>query len=157
ISRAEAQNSQLKDFFDHQDLNGDGKLTRDEWDTLMKFMAEGKSSALAIKAGGAGDVTKTHVLWTKSKGLPHVPSALAYRGQLLMIKDGGIVTSYDAKSGNQVFQERAAEGRYYASPVAANGYVYCTSLEDGAVTVLKISAGKAEIVASNPKLGERVA
>lgn len=157
ISREEAQKSELKDFFDHQDLNGDGKLTRDEWDTLMKFMSEGKNAALAVKAGGTGDITKTHVLWNKTKGLPHVTSGIAYYGRLFMVKDGGVVTAYDTGSGDQVFQERAAAGRYYASPVAANGHIYFTSLDDGTVTVVRVAGGKAEVVATNPKLGERVA
>jgi outer membrane protein assembly factor BamB len=158
ISRAEADNSQLKDFFDNQDTNGDGKITRDEWDANMKIFAEGKDTALAVKAGGAGDITKSHVLWRKSKGLPHVPSALAYRGQLIMVKDGGVVTSYDMKSGKQLYQERAGHsGRYYASPVAANGLVYLMGLDDGTVTVLRVDAEKAEVVAANPALGERAA
>jgi outer membrane protein assembly factor BamB len=158
ISREEAQSSQLKDFFDNQDANGDGKLTRDEWDTIVKFMSEGKNGAFAVKAGGSGDVTKSHVLWKKTKGLPHVPSGLLYRGQYIMVKDGGIVTAYDAQFGKEIYRERAVEpGRYYASPVAANGHIYFTSLDDGAVTVLKAGIPKAEVVATNPKLGERVA
>jgi len=39
-------------------------------------MAEGKNSAFALKPGGTGDVTTSHVLWTKTKGLPYVPSAI---------------------------------------------------------------------------------
>ena len=76
-----------------------------------------------------------------------------------MVKDGGLVTAYDAKTGKEVYvQERAAAaGRYYASPVAANGHIYFTTLDDGAVTVLKAGADKPEVVAKNPKLGERVA
>jgi outer membrane protein assembly factor BamB len=157
ISREEAQNSQLKDFFDHQDLNKDGKITRDEWDTIMKVMSEGKDGAFAVKAGGAGDVTKSHVLWKKTKGLPHVPSALVYRGQHVMVRDGGIVTAYDIKTGKELYRERAVEpGKYYASPVAANGHIYFTSLDDGTVTVLKAGSDRAEVVAKNPKLAERV-
>lgn len=157
ISRAEAQTSQFNDFFDHLDLNKDGKLTRDEWDKIMKLSAEGKDGAIAVKAGGTGDITKSHVLWRKTKGLPHVPSAIAYRGQLIMVKDGGVVTAYDVKSGKQTYQQRAAEGRYYASPVAANGHVYLTSLDDGTVTVLRVGANKIEIVATNSPLGDRTA
>ena len=158
ISREEAQNSQLKDFFDNQDINKDGKITRDEWDTILKFMSEGKDGAFAVKAGGAGDISKTHVLWRKAKGVPHVPSALAYRGLLIMVKDGGVVTAYDSKSGKQVYQERAAaSGRYYASPVAANGHVYLSGLDDGTVTVLRVGSDKIEVVAINSSLGERVA
>jgi outer membrane protein assembly factor BamB len=121
-------------------------------------MSEGKNSAFALKTGGTGDITSSHVLWKKTKGLPWITSALLYRGQYIMIKDGGIVTAYDAKTGEQVYQERvAAAGQYYASPVAANGHIYFTSLQDGTVTVLKAGGDKPEVVATNPKLGERTA
>jgi len=97
------------------------------------------------------------VLWKKTKGLPYLASALVYRGQCVMVKDGGIVTAYDAKTGQEVYQERAAAaGKYYASPVAANGKIYFTSL-DGAITVLKAGTEKPEVLATNPKLGERTA
>jgi len=156
LSRDEAEKA-FQGFFDNQDLNHDGKITRDEWDTILKFMSEGKNSAFALKPGGTGDVTTSHVLWKKTKGLPYLASALVYRGQCVMVKDGGIVTAYDAKTGQEVYQERAAAaGKYYASPVAANGKIYFTSL-DGAITVLKAGTEKPEVLATNPKLGERTA
>jgi len=98
------------------------------------------------------------VLWNNKRGLPYVPSAIVYRGRVVMVKDGGLVTAYDASSGKAVYvQERAAaEGRYNASPVAANGYIYLTSFEEGVVTVLKAGGKKPEVVAQNPGLGERV-
>ena len=78
------------------------------------------------------------MLWKQTKGLPYVPSAIVYRGQYVMVKDGGIVTAYDAKTGDELYQKRAvAAGSYYASPVAANGHIYFVSLDDGAVTVLE--------------------
>jgi outer membrane protein assembly factor BamB len=145
-------------FFDNQDANKDGKITRDEWDMIVKFMSEGKSVALALKPGGSGDVTASHVLWKQTKGLPYVPSAIVYRGQYVMVKNGGIVTAYDATTGGEVYQKRAvASGSYYASPVAANGHIYFTSLSDGTVTVLKAGTATPEVVAENPPLGERVA
>jgi len=158
ISRDEVQKTQLQDFFDNQDANGDGKITRDEWNAIIKFMSDGQNSAFAVKAGGKGDVTKSHVLWKKTKGLPYVPSALVYRGQYVMVKDGGLVTAYDVKTGNPVYvqQRVAAEGRYYASPVAANGYIYLTCLNEGTVTVLKAGLEAPEVVARDPGLGERV-
>lgn len=158
ISRAESLKTMLEDFFDAQDLNMDGKITRDEWDAINKFLAEGKNGVFAVKAGGAGDITQSHVLWKKTKGMPYVTSALVYRGQYVMVRDGGLVTAYDIKTGSEVYRERGVDaGRYYASPVAANGHIYFTSLDDGTVTVLKAGAKKAEVVATNPKLGERVA
>ena len=157
LSRDEAEKA-FQGFFDNQDANKDGKITRDEWDMILKFMSEGKNSAFALKPGGTGDVTTSHVLWKKTKGMPYIPSALVYHGQYIMVKDGGIVTAYDAKTGAELYQERvAAAGKYYASPVAANGHIYFTSLDDGTVTVLKAGAEKPEVVATNPKLGERTA
>jgi outer membrane protein assembly factor BamB len=103
-------------------------------------------------------VTNSHVLWKQTKGLPHIASGLVYRGQYILVKDGGLVTAYDAKSGKPLYvQERALPpGQYWASPVAANGHIYFTSLADGAVTVLKAGSAKPEVVAKNPGLGERV-
>jgi outer membrane protein assembly factor BamB len=157
LSKAEAEKA-FQGFFDNQDANKDGKITRDEWDAVVKFTSEGKNSAFAVRAGGTGDITSSHILWKKTKGLPWITSALLYRGQYLMVKDGGIVTAYDAKTGEQVYQERvAAAGQYYSSPVAANGFVYFTSLQDGTITVLKVGSNKPEVVATNPRLGERTA
>jgi outer membrane protein assembly factor BamB len=158
ISKAEADKTMLKDFFDPQDINKDGKITKDEWDTMIKFMREGKNTAFGLKPGGSGDITKTHVVWTRTKGLPYIASAIAYRGQLVMVKDGGLVTAYDLKSGKEVYtQERElASGQYYASPVAANGHIYFVTMDDGTVTVLEAGGDKPKVVAKNPKLGEKV-
>jgi outer membrane protein assembly factor BamB len=159
LSREQAAKTFLKDSFDSIDVNKDGKISRDEWNAVLKYLAEGKNSAFALKAGGSGDVTDSHVLWKKMKGLPYVPSALVYQGQYVMVKDPGLVSAYDTKSGTEVYvQERlAAPGRYFASPVAANGNIYFISLDDGTVTVLKAGEEKPVVVAKNPKLGERTA
>jgi len=124
---------------------------------IMKFMSQGKNSAFALKPGGSGDVSETHVVWKKTRGLPYIPTSIAYAGQFVMIRDGGVVTAYDPNTGDEIFQKRlAAPGTYYASPVAANGHIYFTSLLDGAVTVVKAGAKSPEVIASNPPLGERV-
>jgi outer membrane protein assembly factor BamB len=157
LSRAEAEKA-FEGFFDSQDANQDGTVTRAEYEAILKFMADGQNSAFALKDGGTGDAAKSHVLWKQTKGLPYVASAIVYRGQCVMVKDGGIVTAYDAKTGEQIYQKRAAAtGRYYASPVAANGHIYLTSLDDGAVTVLKAGSDGPEVTAENPPLGERTA
>jgi outer membrane protein assembly factor BamB len=157
LSRAEGEKD-FETFFDSMDANKDGFIVKDEYDIVLKFMAEGKSSAFAVKAGGAGDVTDSHLLWKQTKGLPYIASAIVYGGQYVMVKDGGIVTAFDPKTGDEIYMQRAAAGgKYYASPVAANGHIYFTSLEDGVVTVLKAGADKPVVVAKNPPLGERVA
>ena len=158
ITKEEAATTFFKDFFDNTDADKDGKVTREEWDTVLKFMSEGHNSAFAVRAGGTGDVTKSHVLWKKTKGLPYVASGIAYRGQFVTVKDGGLVSAFDTATGKELYvQERGlAAGKYYASPVAANGHIYFTALEDGTIAVLKAGSPKPEVVVKNPKLGERV-
>ena len=156
LSRAEAEKA-FEGFFDNQDQNKDGKITRDEWDTITRFFSEGQNSAFALKAGGTGDVTNSHVVWKQTKNVPYIPSSIVYRGMYVMVKDGGIVTALDAKSGDQVFRGRsAADGTYYASPVAANGHIYVTSL-NGDVTVLKVGSEPSLAEAHTTKLEERTA
>lgn len=156
LSKAEAEQF-FGGVFDSQDNNKDGKVSREEWDVIVKFMAEGRNRAFALKAGAAGDASSS-MIWEQTKGLPYVASGIIYHGQFLSVRDGGIVTAFDAKTGKEVYRERVgAPGPYYASPVAANGHVYLTSLNDGVVTVLKAGGEKPQVVAQNPALGERTA
>jgi outer membrane protein assembly factor BamB len=158
LSKAEAEKTGFKDLFDNQDGNKDGKISRNEWDAVLNFAANSKSSAFALKPGGKGNVTESGLLWKQTKGLPYVASAILYRGQYIMVKDGGTVTAYDAKRGKPIDQQRlSATGSYYASPVAANGKVYFTSLTDGTITVVEGGAPKLKVVAENPPLEERTA
>jgi outer membrane protein assembly factor BamB len=156
ISRAEGDKA-FQGFFDNQDMNKNGFVEREEFEMIAKFMSEGKNSAFALKPGGRGELTDTDVLWKQTKGLPYIPTAIAYGGQYVMIRDGGVVTAYDAKTGDEIYQKRvAAGGPYYASPVAAGGNIYFTSLTDGTVTVIKAGAASADVIAKNEPLGERV-
>jgi outer membrane protein assembly factor BamB len=158
LTKEEAESGPMKTFFSASDANKDGKFTMEEAKYLSDFMAASRNSAFSLSPGGKGDVTSTHVRWKETQGLPYVPSAIVYQGQYVLVKDGGIVTAYDAQSGEQIYQKRAvAPGGYYASPVAANGNIYFTSLADGTITVLKGASKSAEVVAKNPPLGERVA
>ena len=139
LSREESKNSFLKDFFDNNDQNKDGNITVDEWNQTRDFLLKGQNCALAVKPGGTGDITKSHVVWrVDNKKLPYVPSPVAYRGNVFFVRDGGILSGLDAKTGKPLFSpERVAkEGPYFASPVAANGHLYLTSVP-GVITVVK--------------------
>jgi outer membrane protein assembly factor BamB len=157
LDREEADKTPMKDFFASLDSNKDGKYTREESEALKKFLSTSRNSAFALRAGGTGELSD-RLLWKKTTRLPYVPSAIFYKGQYILLKDGGIVTIYDAATGKSLSQGRTVHaGQYYASPVAAGGNVYFTSLHEGVVTVLKPGDGKPEVVAQNPPLGERVA
>lgn len=155
ISKEESEKTFLKGFFDNNDLNKDGKITREEFETVIKIMSSSKNSAFAVKTGGKGDVTATHVAWRQTKGVPYVASPVCHDGVFYMVKDGGLMSAYDAKTGKPVYQlERAAApGQYYASPVIANGHIYLIAV-NGDVTVVK--TGDSPDVAFRGKLGERV-
>jgi outer membrane protein assembly factor BamB len=157
ITREGLDKTFAKGLFDNQDLNKDGKLTREEWDVALKHISASKNSAFALKFGGTEAAPQ--MIWKQTKGLQYIPSGIVYRGQYVLVKDGGLVTAYDAKTGKAIYtQERAvASGNYYSSPVAANGHIYFTCLDSGAVTVLKAGTDEPEVVARNPKLGERAA
>ena len=73
MTKAGAEKTPFKNFFSSFDTNKDGKITRDEYEGVLKMMATSRNSAFAVKPGGSGDITKSHVLWKKMKGLPYVP------------------------------------------------------------------------------------
>ncbi len=136
-------------WFKSQDLNGNGQLDREDWDTIGGLMKRGNNVLLAVKPGGHGDVSTTHVAWKFERGLPYVPSPLFYQGRIYLVKDGGMLSSFDAKTGQPFYtQERLkAQGSYYASPVAADGRIFLASL-DGKMTVVKAGGVAPEILHS---------
>jgi outer membrane protein assembly factor BamB len=155
ISLAESENTFLKGFFESNDTNHDGKITRDEWDAQIKFMTSGKNSAVAVRPGGKGDVTGTHVAWRATKGLPYVPSPLVYRGLMYTANMRGQVSATDVATGKDLYlDENVGLNGVYASPIAADGHVYYFGL-DGGIVVLK--AGDTPLAAYRGKLGERTA
>ena len=144
-------------WFKSQDLNGNGKLDREDWDTIGGLMKRGENVLLAVRPGGRGEVTSTHVAWKFERGLPYVPSPLFYQGRVYLVKDGGMISSFEAKTGKPFYtQERLkAQGSYYASPVAADGRIFVASL-DGKVTVVK-AGGDAPEVLHSADFKERIA
>ncbi len=143
LTKAGAQKTPFGNFFDNNDPNKDGKITREEWAENMKVLAAGENRAVSLKPGGKGEVA-----WTYTKNLPYVPSPIVYRDHLYMLKDGPLMTCLDAKTGKLVYSERMKGGaRYYASPVAANGHIYIASL-DGTVAVMEAGGTDPEVVHS---------
>ena len=88
----------------------------------------------AVRLGGQGDVTPTHVAWTLAKGAPHSPSPLAVGDELYVVDDGGVATCLDIGSGKQHWQKRLG-GKFSASPLLAGDRIYFTN-EEGETIVL---------------------
>lgn len=106
---------------------------------------------MAIRPGGRGDASTSHVLWHVPTGAPYVSSIVLYQGLIYMATDNGILTIADAKNGERVWQGRVG-GVFSASPVAGDGKVYLLS-ENGETIVLR-AGREAEVIARNP-IGER--
>ena len=106
---------------------------------------------MAIRPGGKGDVSKSHVTWRVDTGAPYVSSLVQYNGLLYMAGDVGVLSAIDASTGQRVWQERTG-GVFTASPVAADGKIYLLS-EDGQTIVL--AAGPKPRVLARNRLNAR--
>ncbi len=135
------------------DLDRTDHMENGDWE-IWRAKRKAVNSMQAIKLGGRGDMTKSAVKWQHYKTLPNVPSPLLYGDVVYLVKDGGIVTSLDKRTGEVLKQGRLRQAldRYFASPVAADGKVFMAS-EPGVVSVLR--HGKQwEVLAANKLDGE---
>jgi outer membrane protein assembly factor BamB len=115
----------------------------------------------AVKPGATGDISlkegqtsNEHIAWSNPRGGPYTPTPVIYGDLMYVVSNQGVLSAYNAKSGERVYQQRLGEGgSYSASPVAADGKVYFSS-EDGDVYVVK--AGPAFELLGKNSVGEVV-
>jgi outer membrane protein assembly factor BamB len=107
-----------------------------------------------FRSGAKGDIslkpgqdTNDSIAWSSSKGSPYTPTPIIYDGIFYTCGDNGVLSAYDAKTGERFYQERLPSS-FSASPVAANSKLYLSS-EDGDVFVVK-AGPKYELLATNP-------
>jgi outer membrane protein assembly factor BamB len=122
----------------------------------LVFCSSGRAGpTIAIRPGGSGDVTATHVAWSTPKGSPFVPSGIVVGETLYLVNDmQSILTAYEARTGTLLFQGRMGEARregFSASPVAVDGKVFFTN-DDGETFV--IEAGREFKLLHTNRLGE---
>ena len=111
----------------------------------------------AIKPGAVGDISlkdgkesNESIAWSKQRGGPYMPTPVVYGDLLYTCSNQGVLTAYNAKTGERIYQERLGGkgGAFTASPVASDGKLYLSS-EDGDVFVVK-TGPKYELLATNP-------
>lgn len=114
----------------------------------MIFTASGfgDPTICAIRAGGRGDVTRTHIAWQIKKAVPMVPSFLYVNDYLFTVSEGGVALCVKAATGEVVWQERIG-GKHYASPIYADGKIYFLS-ETGESTIIE-AGPQFKVVARN--------
>ena len=128
--------------FDKGDKNKDGFLEDDEIDVAFQSpnnMVGGGNTIQAVKGGGSGDVTKTHLLWNLDNKAPsNISSPLVIGGRLFVVKESGFSASFDAQSGDTIWMQKRIDNpaHYYASPITGDGKIYVTG-ENGYIVVLK--------------------
>jgi outer membrane protein assembly factor BamB len=136
------------------DLDQDKELDAAEWKHHANVFKNAQNVAMSVLPGGRGDVTETHVEWLSREGLPVVPSPAIYKGLLYMVKNGGILTSLDARTGKRTHRGRIpGRGSYYASLVAGDGKIYACN-EAGVMSIIK--AGTNWSVIGKHDFGEKI-
>jgi len=158
LSKDEFPPGPIKDRFSQIDVNKDGRVTREEYDHMRDMFAEAENQIFAIKPGGHGDISGTHIAWKVTRHLPYVSSPLCYNGRVFAIKNGGMASCYDAHTGDTVFQaERMdAPGDYYSSAIGVDDRVYVAS-QKGTVVVMDASRETKELhVLARNELGEQI-
>jgi len=124
-------------YFAAPDIILDPAAERSNPQRAAQIYAGNASRLTAVRPGGKGEVNRTHIAWSETKGVPGVPSPLYYEGRLYTFLNGGIVYSRLAKTGALLYSGRlGAMGYYYASPVGADHKVFIGS-EEGVVVVLE--------------------
>ncbi len=114
-------------LFSWRDKNKDGVWTEQEFTDDMK-VGTGKPHLMAIRPGGRGDVTETHVTWDLNRGIPEIPSPVFHRDRLYMVRAGGVLSCINTETGDVVYRERlGAAGPYNASPLIAHDHLYLFS------------------------------
>lgn len=98
-----------------------------------------EKGVMAVKTGGQGNVTDTHIVWSKRQST-YVPSPVYHDGYLYWVSDRGLATCINAKTGDLVFEERlpvsgGLKQSVYASMVLANNSLYAVSRTGGTVVL----------------------
>ena len=109
---------------------------------------------LAIRPGGKGDVTTTHLFWKNINGGPHVPSAVYYKKRLYIINDTGTLSCINALTGQVIWKERL-KGRFSMSPVLSGNKIIITN-EKGLTSIFK-AGNSFELLAENDLKEETLA
>ena len=134
------------------DIPGFSNVTRPVYGHGLIYLATGfmKPEFWAIRPGGSGDVSATHVAWKVTRQAPQKPSPVLIGNEVYMVADNGIVTCMDAREGTIHYSERLG-GEFSASPLVMGDRIYFFD-QAGKVTVL--AAGKKFEVLGTSSLGD---
>jgi outer membrane protein assembly factor BamB len=129
-------------------FNGRGEPTATPGNGLI-YMINGLAGDIyAVKPGGSGDVTRTHLTWhTPRKGARDQPSPIVIGNYVLVVDMKGTGTCYAGDTGKELWKDRIGTGNFTSSPIAANGLAYIQS--DEGETIVVRPGPKLEVVSRN--------
>jgi outer membrane protein assembly factor BamB len=115
----------------------------------MIYAPSRKKPLLALRAGGSGDITDSHLAWKWDKAAgPDVPTPVCDGTYFYMVDDRGVATCVNAKTGEVIWgPEQTAKGTVSASPLLADGKLYITN--EKAVTTVMEAGSRFKILATN--------
>ena len=92
---------------------------------------------IAVDPSGSGDVSKSHIKYSRDVRLPYVPTPVAYKGHVYLWNDNGVANCIEAKTGKTLWTKRVG-GKYSGSPICIDGKLYAMS-ERGDVVIIAAS------------------
>ncbi|MDC0325631.1 PQQ-binding-like beta-propeller repeat protein [bacterium] len=145
IARSEATGP-ARMHFPYIDADKDGNIDRTEWETMSDIFKKSENALLALKPSPSLK-TPPILSWKQTRGLPYVPSPLAYESHVYLVKNGGMISCMNAQTGDVIYREErlGALGDYYASPIAAGKHII-TASQSGVVTVIEAGAPDLKVV-----------
>ena len=156
---AEAPMNGGKIRFGRTDKDKDEKISAKEWSQQISAVEKFRSGyqthgILAIPINSEGQIGADKIRTLETHGIPEVPSPLCDGERVYFVKNGGVLTCLDLKTGKLIYRTRTGgRGTHYASPLIADGRIYC-SAGDGKISVLMLGENP-KILATND-LGSNV-
>lgn len=137
-------------------FNGRGSPVPDFANGLLHVVSGKPGDTYAVKPGGKGDVTKSHMAWhTKRRAGRDLPSPAVVNGYVFVVSMSGKASCYDAKTGKIHWEEKlGVKGEFASAPLVMQGHVLLQNVYGGGVLVIK--PGKKKEIVSINMLGAKV-
>jgi len=140
MEKSELPSSIIRNFLDQFDRDHDNSLSESEYESIRSTMNHAGPIAMAVKPGGQGDITESHVAWSTSRSIPRNASPLVVNDLVFMIKDGGVLTVLNAQTGESLHSGRLqGTGKFFSSPIYGDGKIYVIS-DTGKLNVITAAA-----------------
>jgi len=145
IEKEELPDGPIKPRFPQFDRDRTNKITQAEYTWYRSVFEKAENRIFCVKPGGKGDISTSHVTWQFRRYLPFCSSPLFVNGYVFTVKNGGIVTSLNAATGEDLKTARVeGTGNYYASAVAGDNKIYLAD-QKGVVSVISSFAEWTEL------------